>query len=799
MISGWLQKGCRYPLETADRTVRQRLRISLGSALAVAMGAVLAAGGLARAERESAPRNALAQATPPLPEPSPRRPTLPSKRESKPVAKVPLATSPVATAPPGPEQTAPQTTSEEARFFAAMDQAIAPARDRVPTKEDAQRLRDALKAVSANDLATARRLAAQIAEPAARTLIEWYALRSGIGTAAEFVAFMAAHPQWPEPDLLHRRAEEQLFVGGGTAQSIRDHFGKRSPRSAAGVAALASAHLAAGDEATARSLARKAWRDSDLAASLEAGFLSRFGHLLTEADHKHRIDAFLIDEGRFAAGRAARIAAVRRLMTRLGDVERKKLEARIAIYSRSAAGARLLTALAADGPGAAADWGLHFQKAQLMRQQGNVDGAAALLGKAPKNADLLVAPDAWWLEKRWVAYEFMRAGRHKDAYDLVREPGPLSVNPMKDATFLAGWLALRKLKNAKAALGHLEASRASADGPLSAARAHYWLGRTHDVLRDSAASRRSYLEAAKHFDTFHGSLARQHLEPGPQPIKTPMPKMPTPAAVTAFNDSDVIRAAVLAHQAGAGRGVTRIIVAHLRYRLASEGEMAMLAHLAGALGDQQMALRVGKTAIARAMNLTTYAYPVHPFPNYTPLRRSPERALLLAIARQESEFNPDIVSHAGARGLLQVMPITARHICRDHRIACDIPRLTTDPTYNAMIASAYIGDRKKEFADSYVLTIAGYNAGPGRARQWIRALGDPRQREVDTLDWIETIPFEETREYVKKVLSNLQVYRARLGDPRPLRLAEDLESHRRVTGSEPAPPAPSVNDPGGAR
>jgi soluble lytic murein transglycosylase len=187
-----------------------------------------------------------------------------------------------------------------------------------------------------------------------------------------------------------------------------------------------------------------------------------------------------------------------------------------------------------------------------------------------------------------------------------------------------------------------------------------------------------------------------------------------------------------------------------------------------------MAIRVGKTAVARNMNLFAYSYPVHPLPEYKPLRESPERAMLLAIARQESEFNPEIISHAGARGLLQVMPITARHICKDHKIKCDIPRLNTDSAYNAMIASAYIGDRKDEFSGSYVLTLAGYNAGPGRARQWMKQFGDPRKPGIDPIDWIETIPFEETREYVKKVLSNVQMYRARLGESRPVRLVSDL-------------------------
>jgi soluble lytic murein transglycosylase len=237
----------------------------------------------------------------------------------------------------------------------------------------------------------------------------------------------------------------------------------------------------------------------------------------------------------------------------------------------------------------------------------------------------------------------------------------------------------------------------------------------------------------------------------------------------------MLRAAVLAHRADVGRAITRTIVAHLRSRLQSEPEVALLAHLANALGDHQMALRVGKTGVARGMRLIVYSYPVHPFPEYKPLRKSPERALLLAIARQESEFNPEIISHAGARGLLQVMPITARHICRDHKIKCDIPRLLTDTSYNAMIASAYVGDRKEEFSGSYVLTLAGYNAGPGRARQWMRRFGDPRKPDTDPIDWIEMIPFEETREYVKKVLSNVQMYRARLGEETPVRMVSDLK------------------------
>jgi soluble lytic murein transglycosylase len=257
--------------------------------------------------------------------------------------------------------------------------------------------------------------------------------------------------------------------------------------------------------------------------------------------------------------------------------------------------------------------------------------------------------------------------------------------------------------------------------------------------------------------------------------------------VAEFVGLDSVKAAVIARKAGLDAPIMRNFMIYLRFVMeSSEGKVALLAHLAEALGDTQSALRIGKMAIAKGQNLITFAYPVHPFPAYTPLRAPPETAFLLGIARQETEFNRLIVSGAGAKGLLQVMPVTAKHVCHDYKLKCDIPRLLTDTSYNAMIASAYIADRMGEFGGSYVLTLAGYNAGPGRARQWIRQFGDPRDPKVDPIDWIEHIPFQETREYVSKVLANVQVYRARLGEKAPLRLSEDLT---RARGSRALPSA----------
>ncbi len=676
--------------------------------------------------------------------------------------------------PQGASARQPAALTAESAYVLRLDQAIAPVRDWAPNLDEATRLRDAVRAVASGDLAKARSLKAQLTEPVARKLVDWVTLRSGYGDAADLVAFSEANPAWPDRALLRKRAEEQLFVQGGDSQRIIAFFAGSEPQTGAGYAALASAYLVEKDEAKARALAAKAWREYELAPSLENGFLDRFKSLLTEADHRRRLDRILVDSVRFSAARNERAAIARRVIPLLAESERTKAEARLAVFLQAKNAGALLAALPAETDGNI-DWGLAYQRVQQLRAQGKMEEVWKILAAAPADADKLVSPDDWWIERRSAAYAALRSGKPAVAYDIVRNPGPLSVNPLKDATFMAGWLALRHLNDPKAALAHFEASLAAADGPHSKARAEYWVGRALEALgrREDAAKR--YADAAKQFDTFHGQLAWHKIKPGNIDLPSGPPAPPTSEQAARFNNLDSVRAAVLAMKSSLDRNLMRALLGHLRYHLNTEAELAMLAHLAEALGDTQMSIRIGKTALARGMNLVTYAYPVHPFPNYKPLRDPPEMAMLLGIARQESEFNTAIVSTAGARGMLQVMPVTAKHICRDHKVKCDIPRLLTDNGYNAMIASAYVGDRLAEFSGNYPLTLAAYNAGPGRAREWIRAFGDPRDPKVDPIDWIESIPIEETRDYVKKVLSNIQVYRARLGEPNPLRLTEDLK------------------------
>ncbi len=669
--------------------------------------------------------------------------------------------------------------AREKAHLARVDKAIAPLRGYKVSKSDAAKIRDAIQALAAGKVSKGTELRAGVSDPLGRKLIDWYRLRRGHGTAAEYATFLAENPGWPSEKILHERMEEVLFAEGGDASVISGYFKGGEPRSAAGLAVLASVHLAHGETQQAKALASKVWREHDLPRDLEHGFLARFGSLLTQEDHKWRLDRLLVDDVRWKAGRHHRAALAKRLIPLLSKAEQRKARARLAVFLRSRVAKSRLKAV----PGAkSTDWGLVFHKIQRLRRKDKLDAAAKLLLGAPTDPDVVVNLDDWWNERQNLAYLALKADKPKLAYQLVRDAGPLSVNPQNEQSFMAGWLSLRYLKDVDAAIRHFTSYTKTADGPLSRAKSNYWLGRAYEAKGDQAKAEGAYRAAARQYDTFHGLLAIQKLEPGRRRITISPPEGPSPDEVTELNGMDAAKAAALAYAAGLNRPVTRIFLRHLATLKDNEGWATMVAHLARAMNDTQTAVRIGKAAIARGHNLVYYSYPVHALPDYKPLRPPPETAFLLGLARQETEFNTDIISGAGARGILQVMKGTANHVCRVYKIKCNHKRLRSDPSYNTMIASAYVADRMADFSGSYVLALTSYNAGPGRTRQWIREFGDPRKAGVDPLDWIERIPIEETRRYVAKVLSNVQIYRARLGEEATaLRLDEDLSRAREAS------------------
>jgi soluble lytic murein transglycosylase len=662
----------------------------------------------------------------------------------------------------------------EAAYVAELDKIVAPLQDYQLSADDTAKIIAAFKALAAGDLAKAKDQQASISDPLARTLVEWERLRRGQGQAAEYLKFLSKNPDWPSREQLQRRMEETLFEEGGDTDVIATYFKGREARSPAGMAVLASVQLAHGEKEQAKALAVKVWREKDLPASLEKGFLSRFGSMLNEQDHKWRLDRLLGEDVKQKDKREDRAAQAKRVIPLLSAAEQKTAQARLSVFMRSRN-----PALGSTPKGSGSDWGVVFHKIQQLRRAGKVEEAAKLLSTASLDPSVVANLDDWWMERRGLAYLALKANKPKLAYEVVREAGPIGVNELNDQTFMAGWIALRYLKDVKQAEKHFADLVRTADGPLSRGRAHYWMGRTAEVLGDQERARANYQTAARENDTFHGLLAMQKLSPGRLALTFEPPAVPNSEQVTKFTNHSAAKAIALASKASLGRTVTRVFLLNLAKIEKNEAWAAMAAHLARVTGDTQTAVRIGKASIASGQNMIYYSYPVHALPKYTPLRPPPETAMMLGLARQETEFNSDTISSAGARGILQVMKVTANHVCRDYKIKCHHDRLLTDTSYNTMLASAYVADRMAEWQGSYVLALSSYNAGPGRTRQWINEFGDPRTAGVDPIDWIERIPIEETRRYVAKVLSNIQIYRARLGDEATaLQLDEDLNRAR---------------------
>ncbi|WP_295814884.1 lytic transglycosylase domain-containing protein, partial [uncultured Nitratireductor sp.] len=401
--------------------------------------------------------------------------------------------------------------------------------------------------------------------------------------------------------------------------------------------------------------------------------------------------------------------------------------------------------------------GYTFARTRFLRRAGRFEEAAELMLTAPRDANSLIDPDEWWVERRVLSRELLDIGDAETAYRVAAAHSAESPSRAADAEFHAGWYALRFLKNPEAAARHFARIAEIAEGPISSARANYWLGRTAGSGGPGDATA-YYEKAARLGATFYGQLATAKLDRTTLAAEAPEP-----------DDDDRRRffAREMVRAIRSLEGTNHLWRAGSLYRkLAQElqkpGELSLLADMAEARGDYTTALRVGKIAASRGLDIGALAHPVGAIPAAASIP-SARQALAYAVARQETEFNAAAVSPAGARGLLQLMPATAREMARKSGLPYSRARLTTDPTYNVTLGAAYLEEQLGRFDGSYILTFAGYNAGPSRASEWMERYGDPRGKPVEEIvDWIERIPYSEPRNYVQRVMENLQVYKMRL-------------------------------------
>jgi soluble lytic murein transglycosylase len=626
------------------------------------------------------------------------------------------------------------------------------------SQADKEALENVIELVRKHKMADASQVEAAISDPVARKLAEWIILRSDDNGASveRYRAFLSANPSWPSQTFLRRRLEAALWDDQREDAIVWSWFENESPVSAKGKFSLARVMIARGDKANAERLVRDAWRNDAMSEDTENAALDQFGALITAGDHKARMDLLLYGSEHEAAMRAAK---------RLGGAYVALAKARIAAYRKAPNTRALLEAVPHELHG---DPGYIFSKIQLLRREEKIPEAAQLMMGAPKEASRLYNLDEWWIERRLVSRKLIDLGEHRTAYLIARDAALPSRDIYKtEQEFTAGWIALRLLNDPAAAMQHFARIGVGSANPTTLARAGYWQGRAAEAAGRSQEARAAFAAAAEQSTSYYGQLARARLG---------LPQIELNDAPSAHGRAverlEIVRAAQLLYELDEGEIAIPI--------LADAGEsgdpdaLVGLGQLASRNNDARGMLLMGKAALNRGLPYDFYAYPVTGIPPFRAIGPEIERSIIYAIARQESAFNPTVVSPAQAYGLMQVTPDAGRYVCKKYGASFDLTRLKTDPVYNAALGAAELGGLIEDYGGSYILTFAAYNAGRGSVKKWIDRYGDPRNPKVDAVDWVELIPFSETRNYVQRIMENLQVYRARFGGGTRLQIEADL-------------------------
>lgn len=606
-------------------------------------------------------------------------------------------------------------------------------------------LKSGLDALSSGDIDQAR--AVRDALPATaldRHILMWaIAINGGAKVpSADIAAAAQALPSWPGLATLRRNSERAMARENPGPRIVVSAFADSKPQTIEGAVLLARAQLELGDADAARATLTPFWRNEKLEPQQEAAIILEFGTLIPAADHRFRMEKMLYADRVNSAARVATLAGAKALADAWtavirGDDKAKSLLEAVPANQRSA--------------------GYFFAQSRLLRKQDKNTMAAAVMLRAPKDRAALVDPDAWWTERRVLSRELVDQGDMQTAYRIVAAHAAESPTNAADAEFHAGWYALRGLNDAMTAERHFAKIADIAGSPISLSRAYYWLGRSAEAGGPGNAND-YFARAAAYGTTFYGQLAAERI--GRKALNVAYPA-PSDADRQRFAEREAVSAITRLEGAGYGR-YAEMLYRDLASQLDSVGELALLAAMAEKQGNHYLALRVGKIAAQRGLDVGALSHPIGVIPASANISGS-GKALAYAIARQESEFNIGAVSGAGARGLLQLMPATARDLAKKAGMPYSKERLTTDPGYNATLGASFLGEQLGRFNGSYILTFAGYNAGPRRAAQWIERYGDPRGKDIDTVvDWIERIPFAETRSYVQRVMENYQVYKMRL-------------------------------------
>ena len=625
-------------------------------------------------------------------------------------------------------------------------------------KRQASPARQALAAIERRQFVRARRAIRQVGDPFERNalLFALYRREGSPATAGEIIRFVEAHPDWPMRSALQRRIEEALPGRTSDAQ-MRAWFAQHPPTTPIGCIRHIDLLRKHGDRQASRQEISRCWRSLAMQTAGEKKFFRRYGRLISHADRAARLRTHL-DRGRYRS--AYRLILFHKLPASYAAPLRVRID--LQRKPRPWTVPKMLKRLPNVSAESRAETGFQFDLARWNRRRGNFEPASAGLIALPSPAAAVAR--RFWRERTLLVRELLKERRYAGAYAAAAGHRHAPGYRFAVAESLAGWIALRKHRKPEAASRHFQRIYTGVRRHDLRAMAAWWIGETwRDELKPDEAEA-WYRKAAPAAFFLYGQLSRMRLKA--QSVALPPDTAVLPETQTAFDRETAVRL-VRFYSRNRAKSESRRLLWRLIRRSARRSaddvqragrRLMLIAELAAERGERHIAVRAARMALARGFVRSRLAYPVIALPRDLPV----EPALVLAVIRQESEFNTGARSRANARGLMQLMPATAKFAARRARLKWSRRRLIRDAAYNIRLGSAYLAHLLNRFDGSYLLAAAAYNAGPARAARWIERYGHP-DRDIDPVDWIESIPFGETRNFVRRMLANVAVYRARLG------------------------------------
>ncbi len=615
------------------------------------------------------------------------------------------------------------------------------------SKKDFGLAKKAISEMQKSKWSSALKLAKKAKDKSIYNFIQWRHLLTSGNQASfyEYQVFLNKNSDFPRIDRIRYLAEHKLSTESISPKKIINWFREKDPLSGYGKMILGESHVLIGDKNKGTKLIKEGWITADLSKNELKYFRKKYKKYLNADDYIKRADYLAWNGDRWD---------LRRLIRYLPKDYELLYNARHLLMSK---GYGVDQAIANVPQKFKNDAGLNYDRLKWRRKKGRVDSSAEILLKIRNDKEYLVRPDKWWKEREIISRALLYKKKYEISYKISSNHGMTEGSEYAAAEWMSGWIALSFLNDPITAKNHFINFYENVSYPISLSRGAYWLGRAYEKIGESEQSNNWYREATKYLTTYYGQLAFLKLDPNGK-FELEKDIEIDPKYRIQFFNKELVKISYLLHELKKDK-YTKHVLRHLANDNIAKGSEVLAAELATSINRYDFAIQVSKIASYQKRFHNKYNYPIISTPKYVNKRKIPESALILSIIRQESEFDLEANSHAGAKGLMQLMPYTAKLVSKQAKLPYSKSRLTTDPEYNINLGSHYISGLILQYDGSYPFAVAAYNAGPNRVKYWKKINKNPQKKQINYVDWVELIKFRETRNYVQRVMENYNVYR----------------------------------------